>query len=297
MIKEKTFSYEIVNYPKDKGYSKTFYEVLNFLSELNENHECLHFHWSRWEWMFARASFQEEELVNNLMFYENGKLKGLILFEDSPEYFFVLYHQDKDLKEAMIEYIVNNSLEKDLIVPSDDFIIKLLEKQGYEKTDWIDPITRFSLEDFEIKSIPGYKIVSLAEDYRLDCIHHALWRGFNHGDEIDYSDENLLSRKSMTSSPHFKKEYTFVAIKDNQYQSYAGIWYIPNTKTALIEPVATVPEHRKKGLAQACILNCINAAKKDGAKDIFVGANMKFYLDMGFTPYQEAYRFKKVNKE
>jgi len=77
-----------------------------------------------------------------------------------------------------------------------------LEEKGYEKTDRINPITRFPLDGYKIKEIKVYKIVSLEEDFRLDCIHHFFWRGFNRGGDIGYSLENLLSRKSMTSSPH-----------------------------------------------------------------------------------------------
>ena len=39
------------------------------------------------------------------------------------------------------------------------------------------------------------------------------------------------------------------AIKDGEYAAHCGVWY-NGGNTAYIEPVATVPEHRGKGLGR-----------------------------------------------
>jgi hypothetical protein len=286
--------YQVTNYPQKKGYTKEFFEVLNFLKALNDKYQYITFHWSRWEWMFARDGFDEMDLSTIAIFRQDNEIKGLILIEDEPNLLFLIYEFEDYIREEILNYIIRNDLRQDLVVPEDELMINLLKDNRYYQTEWKEPVTKFSKGDFKVPEIEGYSIVSLERDYRLDQIHHALWRGFNHGDDIDYSKENLEGRRHMTSSPNFKKKYTYVAIKDGKYQSYAGIWYLNNTKTALIEPVATVPEHRRKGLAEACILNCIKVAKEDGAKDIFVGSNQPFYLHMGFEHFAWAYRFKKI---
>lgn len=286
--------YKIINYNEEKDYNKDFYKVLNFIKELNEDYHYLYFHWSRWEWMFARDNLKETELSQIKFFYnDKDELDAVILFEDEPNTFFIIYKFIDNIREQLVDFIVENNLNSDIIVPRDELIVKLLKNKGYYNHGKYDPVSRFKLKDFEVPKIPGYSVVSLEEDYRLDQIHHVLWRGFNHGDEVDYSQDNLLSRQHMTSSPNFKKNYTFVAIKDDFYQSYSGIWYLKNTKTALIEPVATVPNHRRKGLAQACIYNSIIQVLNDGAKDIFVGSTQKFYFDIGFEEYDYAYKLSK----
>lgn len=284
--------YDIIHYPENKTYGKYFHKVLDFLNQQNENQKYLFFHWSRWEWMFARGSFTKQDLSNNILFLKDGIVKGLLIFEDEPDVYFAIYEDIKQLKIEMIDYFKQHYPNKDLIIAQDQEMIDLVISD-YEKTDWIDPVTKFSLNNFEIPKTPGYKIVSLEEDYRLDQIHYALHRGFNHGDDVTYGEKELLERKNMTSSPHFKKRYTFVAIYDDKYVSYAGIWYKENTKTALIEPVATTPEHRRKHLARACIYSAIKAAIEDGAKHIFVGSNMNAYLNMGFKEFEYGIRFKK----
>lgn len=197
-----------------------------------------------------------------------------------------------NLKNTWLNTSLNHPND-DVIVSKDPEMIELLTQSNYEKLDWIDPIAKFNLSSFQIPETIGYHIKSLEEDYRLEEIHYALWKGFGHGDDISYDAKNLMDRKHMTSSPNFKKSYTYVAHKDHHYVSYAGIWYLKGFKTALIEPVATIPEERRKGLSKACIYRAIQEAVKDGAKDIFVGSTQKFYYDIGFIPYDEAYRFHK----
>jgi GNAT superfamily N-acetyltransferase len=286
--------FQIKHYPKTKDYGKAFHELIRFLNRKNEEHRFIFFHWSRFEWMFARDNFKEEDLPNITLFYEKEKIVGALIFEDELNPYFVIYDDRLELKQTIVTYLKSNEIKDELIIPQDDEMVQLLKLEGYIQTDWIDPVTRFSLEKLEMPETLGYEIKSLEEDYRLDQIHYALWRGFDHGDDVVYSDQNLNDRRHMTSSPHFKKRYTFVAVKDNQYVAYAGIWYMENSKTALVEPVATVPEHRGKGLARACIYHAIEAVRKDGAKDIFVGSNRSVYLNMGFTPFDYAIRFKKT---
>lgn len=286
--------FEISFYPKDKTYHNLFFEILEFLNRLNEKHQFLHMHWSRFEWMFARDSFKVDDLEKIIIFRLKGKIKGLLIIEDEPGVYFFAYEDIPSIQEFMLDYLVNQKSDADVIIPSDTKLIESLQSSGYEKTDWIDPITRFSLPTFELPHLSNYYIKSLDEDYRLDQIHHALWRGFDHGDDISYDLKTLEERRHMTSSPNFKRNYTFVAIYDDAYVSYAGIWYLKGSKTALIEPVATVPEHRRKGLMKACIYHAIDAVKKDGCQDVFVGSNRDVYLNIGFKPYREAIRFRKI---
>lgn len=285
----------VKHYPSDKSYHPVFMDVVSFLSKMNEKHQFLHFHWSRFEWMFARDTLNCEELSQITLFVdEYDQIQGLLTFEDEPNLWFAIYEDDVELKKNIISYYLENHDQSDLIIPRDHVMDELLSVANYQKTDWIDSIMKFTLTSFDFPEMNDYQIKSLEEDYRLDQIHHALWKGFNHGDDIDYSADNLEARRHMTSSPHFKKKYTYVAIKNGVYVSYAGIWYLENTKTALIEPVATVPEHRRKGLSKSCIYHCIAAAKEDGAEEIFVGSTQTFYKDIGFVMYHEAYRYSKI---
>ncbi len=286
-------NYQIESYPQDKSYHEVFHEVVQFVNLLNEKHEFLYYHWSRWEWMFALDNFSADVLSQIKLFRnEKHEICGMLAFEEVPGVWFAIYDEDFKLKQMMANELINH-LKGDVIIPKDQDWVKILEEHGFEKMDWIDPAARFAKPVENIPTCEGYTFKSLEEDYNLDEIHHALWKGFNHGDHVMYNDQIRQERLHMTSSPHFKKRYVWVAIKDGHYVSYAGIWYMKGNKIASIEPVATVPEHRRKGLAGACILHAMNEAKKDGAEEFYVGSTQKFYYDLGFEPYQEGYRYTK----
>lgn len=63
-------------------------------------------------------------------------------------------------------------------------------------------------------------------------------------------------------TPEYRKVF---AVKDGEYAAHCGVWYTGGD-TAYIEPVVTVPEHRRKGLGRAVVYEAVGRAKKQGAK-------------------------------
>jgi len=157
---------------------------------------------------------------------------------------------------------------------------KLLLEKGYKKI-YTEPVRIFSYDkEFLDAEIPaGYSIFSLAEENDLKKIHSCLWKGFNHGpDPDDNYDEKLL----MQSGPNFRKDLTtIIKAPDGEYACYAGMWYDSQNHYAYLEPLATVPEHRRKGLATAVLTAAMKKTKKLGAKYCFGGVP-EFYQAIGF---------------
>lgn len=286
-------NYVMKDYPAIKGYTDTFFEIIQFLRKQNEEGKFLSFHWSRFEWMFARDSFDAKDLPFMKLVYLNDELVGTLIFEDQPNHYFLIYEDDLDLKRYLVNYLINTNFSFDLMVPQDDEIIFLLKEAGFESTTDIDQLSRFTLSDFEQPQPEGYSIQSLASNPDMKEVQYALWRGFNHGDDVPYDRDSIQGRDHMFSSPHFNREYVYVAATQEHFVCFVGIWYMNGDKSALLEPVATVPDHRKKGLAKACIYHAIQAVKDAGAKEIYVGSNQITYLKMGFIPYDHLTRFNK----
>ncbi len=76
-----------------------------------------------------------------------------------------------------------------------------------------------------------------------------------------------------------------VAIEDENgdYACYSGMWWTPENKLAYMEPLCTVPEHRKKGLAAAALSKHYRNLKPLGATHI-TGGSDPFYKKLGFVP-------------
>ena len=82
------------------------------------------------------------------------------------------------------------------------------------------------------------------------------------------------------------------SIKENEYCAHCGLFYTEGN-SAYVEPVATVPEHRRKGLAKAAIYEACRRAKAMGAQRATVISDQEFYYRIGFTISSEVYRWVK----
>ncbi len=71
--------------------------------------------------------------------------------------------------------------------------------------------------------------------------------------------------------------------KNGDFVAYSGIWLDHENEYAYVEPVATDPDHRRKGLGTAAVLECIRRCGNEGSKYAYVGSSQKFYLEMGFV--------------
>ncbi|NLH95902.1 MAG: GNAT family N-acetyltransferase [Clostridiaceae bacterium] len=51
-------------------------------------------------------------------------------------------------------------------------------------------------------------------------------------------------------------------MKDGEYACYAGMWFDEINKYAYLEPLATVPEHRRKGLTTVALTEGIKKRRR-----------------------------------
>ena len=64
------------------------------------------------------------------------------------------------------------------------------------------------------------------------------------------------------------------------------MWFVPETHLAYLEPLCTVPEYRRKGLAAAVLSEHYKNTKALGA-DHMTGGGDEFYSRIGFEPWFE----------
>ncbi|MHB8130334.1 MAG: GNAT family N-acetyltransferase [Mobilitalea sp.] len=75
-----------------------------------------------------------------------------------------------------------------------------------------------------------------------------------------------------------------MAATDGSFVVYCGMWYVECTDYALVEPVATDPDYRMKGLGKAAVLEGFKRCGKLGALNAYVGSSQQFYYNIGFRP-------------
>jgi GNAT superfamily N-acetyltransferase len=279
------------NYVHEEDYEK----VSVFLKRIYKSGiESTNWLEARWEYMHYHPILNKEILPKIGLWESNGKLVGMVNPEgDFGDVYFAIDSEHPEIKREMVVYAENHLYkfvegEKQLrmFIPDSDIGLKAIAAtMGYEVnenyreyrgTSWYPanllPVT------FELPE--GYKLHRLDEVYDLSKIDRVLWRGFDHGGE---PDGDLSDRELMHSAPHFRKDMTFVVeTPDGQYGAFSGIWYDEVNKTAYVEPVATDPEHRRKGLAKAAVLSCIQRCQALGATTFYVGSGQVFYYEIGF---------------
>ena len=123
-------------------------------------------------------------------------------------------------------------------------------------------------------------------------INRVLWRGFNH--EGPAPEQYVAGRADVEKAPLYRPELTvMVQAPDGNLVSYCGIWYVPANRLAYVEPVATDPDYRRRGLARAAVLEAIRRAGLLGATRAIVGSGLAFYHAIGFRPIYTSYPWHK----
>jgi GNAT superfamily N-acetyltransferase len=125
----------------------------------------------------------------------------------------------------------------------------------------------------EPRAIPGYTVRPLGDGLELLERCYASGLGF-HQDDIHVARDNRDQPDwyhSIQSAPLYRRDLDIVAVaSDGSIGAFCTIWFDDVTRTAYFEPVATVPAHRRQGLAKAVILEGLHRLQHMGCKVAFV---------------------------
>lgn len=218
---------------------------------------------------------------------ENNNLVGITCYEMNIGECFISIKSGYDfLLSEVIKYSEENLSEKNsLSIWITDKELKkkiIIEKMGYKKIH-SEPITIFTYDKpFPIRTLPkGFSVISLEDENDLYKIDDCLWYGFDHGPDPQ-PDKEIDSRIQMQCGPNFRKDLTTV-IKGpkGEYACFAGMWMDEQNNYAYLEPLATVPEYRRIGLATIALVEGMKKTKALGAKYCF-GGTREFYHNIGF---------------
>lgn len=137
--------------------------------------------------------------------------------------------------------------------------------------------------------IPGYVIRAQGDGLELLERCYASGLGF-HDDDIHVARDNRDHPdwyRHIQSAPLYRRDLDIVAVAaEGSIASFSTLWFDDVSRTAYIEPVATVPAHQKRGLGKAVILEGLHRLKRMGCKVAFVGgyseaANALYFSVMG----------------
>lgn len=215
----------------------------------------------------------------------DGQIAAVLTAEEAGVNYMNIHpaFKTKELEEEMIiaaeEHLSvarNGKRKLHLWSDSQDTLrLDILNARGYIKGEWTDSQWRRDLAE-PIPAVPvadGYTIRALGDESELPARSWASWRGF-HPDEPDEKYEGWEWYHGIQRCPLYRRDLDMVAVTGDIIAAVATLWFDDVARTVVVEPVATVPEHQRKGLARAVITEGLRRAQKLGAVRAFVtGSN------------------------
>ena len=251
-----------------------------------------------WEYAYTHPGLDPDDRHRVGIWEDAGEIVGATIIETIRNDIALCTHPGyRRLKPEMLEYaesnlfLRNESGKKILHVFVHDYDAehcRLMAEKGYEHESALDrPMSKITIADafpdgLERRPLPdSYGFGSLQEEFDLRKMNRVLYRGFNHPGEPDEAD--LEGRRLMVSGPRFRPELTTViAAPNGNWVTYCGMWYDEVNKFGYVEPVATDPDYRRRGLGSATVLEGIRRCGLEGADTVFVWNDTPFYLSIGF---------------
>jgi predicted N-acetyltransferase YhbS len=260
-----------------------------------------------------REAIKKAELLwNNVTgIWENdtGQIVGVVNIEHAHQQHtgwgeaFLQHHPDYDavLPEMLVyaeEHLRNR--DKNLIFTPiydyDDALIAAVQERGFLRNE------KYTLWDSVYTLDSNSPRPALPGGYRLGCMadrnsdiefrRKAFGLAFNHPNPKDWPSQ--ISYQGLQQAPDYRPDLDFyVVAPDGEYAAFCIAWWDEFNQIASLEPIGTVPEHRRKGLARAVVFEAIQRVSALGASRVFVGSDQEFYLSLGFELSFPARHWKK----
>ena len=250
-----------------------------------------------WSWQVARLDYWRWHGIENQLDFDSldgliylwetsqGEIAAVLNPEGKGEAFLHVHpgQRTPELEEEMIVVAQERLAElvgegrKKLAVwaPADDVLRRgILARLGYTVGTWPEHKRQRSLE-VPIPGPPlpdGYLVRALGGPEELSARSWASWRGFHPNEPDSDYDHDWTWYQNVQQAPLYRRDLDIVAVAPGgEIAAFCTLWYDDVTRTGYFEPVATVPEHQRRGLGKAVMCEAMRRVKRMGATLVTVG--------------------------
>ena len=175
---------------------------------------------------------------------------------------------------------------------ADKLFKDLLTGRGYARSKYFaEHMRRRSLIQPVPDTVPpvGYTVRALGDESELSARSWLSWKVF-HPDEPDEKYQGWEWYKNVQRIPLYRRDLDIVAVADDgELAAFCTVWVDDATHTAVFEPVGTHPDHQKRGLGKAVMLEGLRRGQKLGATLATVSSYTPhahaLYKSMGFAEF------------
>ncbi len=244
------------------------------------------------EYAQTHPNFQPQEAHRIALWEDEGEIAAMSAFETTlGEAFFAVKPGYEHLADALIDHAEKHIHTADeagfALWDSQTVMREAAARRGYEcVARWPNKCYDYSKGALDYPLPEGYRFFDEKTDGELDplALQRCIFLGFDHeGKEEFIPDPYIITR--FRTAPHSDPRLPVIILSsEGECVCYAGMWYVPQTRLAYLEPLCTVPKHRRRGLAAAALSELYRRTKALGA-DHMTGGGDEFYTRIGFEPW------------
>ena len=235
------------------------------------------------------SDWMDKSFMHRCRLWFDGDRIVALCFMENPvtDAYFSLRPGYEQLADEMVAYALSDMPKKDgkqrlVIFGAQKALIAAAERAGLHRAfSYWEKVRDFA--EPMVHPLPaGYRFATAPLD-PAKC-SACCWKGFGHEADEGPWDGEYESSLALMAAPHATHELA-VAIENEagEYVCYAGVWWTRENQLAYMEPLCTVPEHRRKGLAAAALSELYRRTKALGATHM-TGGGDPFYDRVGYEP-------------
>ncbi len=242
-----------------------------------------------WEYALA-SSWMDKSYLHRCRVWKDGeKIVGFCFYENPvTDVYFSLRPGYEDLAPEMVEYAEKcmpriDGRQRLVLVGNQKELRRAVDAAGYIQRDGYESFVYDCGKPLDYPLPAGFRFtkpggVDVAK--AMECC----WKGFDHEEEEGPWNGEFESGCALVNAPHATPEHHIAVMNQTgEYVCYAGMWWAPENKLAYLEPLCTVPEYRRQGLAAAALSELYRRLRPLGAAYMTGGGN-PFYQKIGYGP-------------
>jgi len=287
-------SIQLIRYPKSRKLNQMYRDVRSFLLGIKDTEYC----YARWDWMITHPMTNMDALSKIGIWKDNDEIVGLAIYDMAPNIVFIRTKRMYEyLKKEIVDYVethyIHEQYVKIMIQDDDVSLQKIVANNGFTPINHKEYTSVFypNETDFSYVLPKGFKVVSLKEAPDIYQYYKLFWRGFNHelngeGKYQHSEKKEAQGKRELFRENNELSHKIIIQNKEGDHVAFCGLWYDKSVDFALVEPLATDPDYRRRGLAIAAMYEGIKRVHIAGAKRVIVCTNKQFYYNRGFRPFR-----------
>jgi len=217
---------------------------------------------------------------------------GFIIAEDD-EFFITTLSGFQYLTQDILKYVEYNCYAQGATITTEannenKLLNSILEEQGYTKTE------NFRYSGIcDLSKIQKPTLLPEGLSIRLTQKKDIARRVELFGIPTGGIEITLERYERLMKAPSYGDAIDLVVETDKgEIIAYCTLWDDPISKIGILEPVACVEEHRRKGIMKSTLLYGMNLLKERGTKYVYVGtggkniASQTLYKSVGFLEHE-----------